>query len=121
MKIFLICPVRNATWEQLAAMATWINRAEALEGHKVYYPARDTDQNDPIGYRICADNRHALENADRVAVFFDKESQGSLFDLGMAFALRKPIEIVNKSEIEPTEGKSFTNMLLEWEARNEAD
>ena len=112
MKIFLICPVRNASDAQRMAMATFINRAEALDGHKVYYPARDTDQNDPIGYRICADNRHAIENADLVAVFFDKKSQGSLFDLGMAFALRKPIKIVNLADLERTDGKSFTNMML---------
>ena len=118
MKYFLICPVRNATEEQRQQMVAWIVQKESA-GDTVYYPARDTNQNDSIGYRICRDNRQALAIADKIAIFWDKTSQGSLFDLGMAFALEKPIEIINVDEIEPTESKSFSNMMLMW--RNVSD
>lgn len=117
MKYFLICPVRNATESQRQQMDTWIAQKES-DGDAVYYPARDTNQNDSIGYRICRDNRHALASADKIAIFWDKTSQGSLFDLGMAFALEKPIEIINVDEIEPTESKSFSNMMIEWQTES---
>jgi len=112
-KIFLICPVRNATDEQKQKMEAHIKNLED-RGHQVYYPARDTDQNDPIGYTICVTNANAIEEADAVHIFWDKNSTGSLFDLGVAFALKKSVVIVNIDDLEPTEGKSFTNMLMYW-------
>jgi len=108
---FLICTVRNATEEQRAAQDKYVSGLEAA-GTRVYWPSRDTDQDDPIGLRICADNRLAIEGADFVSLIWDPQSQGSLFDLGMAFALRKPIYLVNRRDIRPTEKKSFTNFLL---------
>ena len=92
-------------------MQGYVSSLEA-EGIRVYWPPRDTDQDDPIGLRICSDNRAAMEGADVVRVVWDPESQGSLFDLGMAFAMRKPIYLVNRKDIKPTEKKSFTNLLL---------
>ena len=114
MKVFLICPVRNASDEQKTEMVSYISDLEKV-GSKVYYPARDTDQSDPTGYQICSDNFKGIENADEVHIFYDPKSAGSLFDLGMAFALGKPLKIVN--QVEPTEGKSFSNMILEWKGR----
>lgn len=113
MKYFLICPVRNATNVQVEHMQNWIF-SKRSQGDTVYYPGTDTDQNDPVGYRICSDNRKALAAADKIAIFWDKDSKGSLFDLGMAFALKKSLEIINLDEIEPTEGKSFSNMIRMW-------
>jgi hypothetical protein len=110
-KDFLICTVRNATGEQWAAQEEYVSSLEA-GGIGVYWPPRDTDQDDPIGLRICSDNRTAMERADVVRVVWDPESQGSLFDLGMAFAMRKPIYLVNRKDIKPTDKKSFTNFLL---------
>lgn len=114
--VFLICPVRNATEDQKAWMKGHIEILESA-GKKVYYPARDTDQNDNIGFRICEDNRSAIFDSKEIHIFWDKDSQGSLFDLGMAFMLSKPLFIVNKNEITPTDRKSFANMILEWDRR----
>ena len=114
MNLFLICPVRNATEMQRRMMQDYLTAATA-SGHKVYYPATDTDQNDPLGYRICTDNKNAIAQADEVVIFWDKQSQGSLFDLGMAFALNKPLTIINLDPVEKTEGKSFSNMISEWQ------
>lgn len=112
-KVFLICPVRNASEEQKTRMQEYIINLEN-QGIKVYYPARDTDQNDKIGFRICTDNKNAIIEADEVHIFWDKNSQGSLFDIGITFALNKKIIIVNIDEVEQTEGKSFSNMIREW-------
>jgi len=82
------------------------------EGYSVHWPHRDTDQDDPCGLRICNDNRAAIESADVIHVVWDGKSQGSLFDLGMAFALRK--QIVPVLLPDETPHKSFQNMVRAW-------
>src|SRR5208337_4579267 len=109
MKIFLICPVRNATPEETKAIQDYVADLE-VKGHQVYWPARDTDQVDSIGLRICKDNRKAIKEADVIHVWWNPNSTGSLFDLGMAFMSDKPIAVVNG--VESTVGKSFNNLLL---------
>lgn len=107
---FLICPVRGVDPETQRGI---VEKLEA-EGFKVHWPARDTDQNDPDGYRICSDNLAAIRGADVVHVIWDGKSQGCLFDLGMAFALYKyiiPVELPPRSE-----GKSFQNMIRAYAA-----
>ena len=116
--VFLICPVRNATDEQKRRMNDYINGLER-SGKTVYYPARDTDQNDNIGYRICNDNREAIRQAKEVHIFWDKYSNGSLFDLGMAFAMNKELIIANIEELEISDGKSFSKMIEHWSSDKE--
>jgi nucleoside 2-deoxyribosyltransferase len=107
---FLICPVRGVAPEE---SRRYVERLEA-DGWTVYWPHRDTDQADEIGLRICEDNRSAIEKADCVHLIWDGKSQGCLFDLGMAFAMRKPV--IPLTLPEPTDGKSFQNMVRAWEA-----
>lgn len=111
--VFLICPVRDAQTEQKKRMEEYITLLES-QGKLVYYPAKDTNQIDSIGYRICTDNKNALLNSKEIHIFYDKTSQGSLFDLGMAFANEKPLTIVNINDIEITPHKSFGNMIVQW-------
>lgn len=87
MKTFLICPVRGYSAD---AHAEAVQALEA-EGWSVHWPPRDTDQNDPVGLRICTDNARAIAGADAVHVIWDGKSQGVLFDLGVAFALKKRV------------------------------
>jgi len=108
---FLVCSVRNATWEQKATAEYYVKTLEA-RGYKVHWPPRDTDQNDPVGLRICSDNRAAIKNADEVHIMWDPNSQGSLFDIGMAFALEKKVILANPDAVQPTQNKSFNNVLL---------
>ncbi len=110
MRIFLICPVRNVTSEETEAINRYVTGLEERCRHRVYWPARDTDQSDPIGLQICKVNRNAIIAADEVHVWWNPASTGSLFDLGIAFALGKDIVLAN--EVTPTEGKSFNNFLL---------
>ena len=114
--IFLISPVRNATEEQMNALTSYMIKMK-LAGKKVYYPALDTDQNDNIGFRICTDNANAIALSEEVHIFYDPQSQGSLFDLGVAFGLAKPLKIINIDSLEKTEGKSFANMIMEWQRK----
>lgn len=108
MKAFLICPVRGA---DQARAEQYVATLEA-NGVQVHYPPRDTDQNDVSGLRICSDNRAAIEAADVVYIAWDGKSQGSLFDLGMAFAFRKPLVVLEAPEA--TEHKSFQNMMRDY-------
>jgi len=114
MKIFLICPVRGIDEAYKEAIENQVSFLES-QGNEVYYPARDTNQNDPIGLRICQDNREAISNADEVHIIWDGKSTGSLFDLGMAFAMNKPIKTVIGYFPNSTNGKSFPNMIYAWE------
>ncbi len=118
MNIFIICPVRNASEEQIKKLRNYKSKLQS-EGHTVYYP---TDNNpyeltDTVGYKICEENNRAIRDADEIHLFWDATSRGSLFDLGSAFALNKPLIIVNPESVELTEGKSFSNMILEWSNR----
>ena len=108
-KIFLICPVRGVDPELHLGYVKFLEDA----GHKVHFPHRDTDQEDMHGFRICTDNRGAINESDQVHFIWDGKSQGCLFDLGMAFALNKPVVAVSLPAI--SEGKSFQNMVRCWE------
>jgi nucleoside 2-deoxyribosyltransferase len=108
MKSFLICPVRGMSPDAHASTVS------ALEerGFAVHWPPRDTDQNDEVGLRICRDNAAAIAAADVVHIIWDGKSQGCLFDLGVAFALKKKIEPIIIPAL--TDGKSFQNMIAAW-------
>ncbi|OGZ08072.1 MAG: hypothetical protein A2942_01760 [Candidatus Lloydbacteria bacterium RIFCSPLOWO2_01_FULL_50_20] len=84
-RIFLICPVRKASDEMNTHIETYVRELEA-SGHTVHWPKRDTRQDgDPVGIRICTDNREEMFAADEVHIWFDHESRGSCFDIGMAY------------------------------------
>ena len=114
-KVFLICPVRNATGEQIARIKCYKKELKA-SGVELFYPADDNplEHTDNIGYEICRANADAIKAADEIHIFWDKTSSGSLFDLGVAFGLGKRLFIVNIEEVERTQMKSFANMILSW-------
>ena len=116
-KAFVICPVRNVDVEFREHVEHEIKVLE--DYYDVYYPARDTDQHDNIGVRICMDNRDAIKKARVIFVAWDGKSEGSLFDLGMAFAMKKKVRLLNDALFpEKTEGKSFANMVREYSGAN---
>ena len=108
IKTFLICPVRGYEQTETEKIVKYLEG----QGYQVYYPARDTNQNDDTGYRICSDNKAAIIDADVVHFVWDGKSQGCLFDLGMAFALNKRVFPVSMPEL--TGGKSFQDMVARW-------
>lgn len=117
MKAFLICPVRGHEEEEFQS---YVDELEEV-GFVVHFPPRDTDQVDPTGtgYTICQANRAAIEAADVVFIVWNGESQGSIFDLGMAFAMGKRVIPLFLPEL--TAHKSFQNMLTHMDKLQRLD
>lgn len=51
-----------------------------------------------------------MKEADEVHIIWDVNSKGSHFDLGMAFALGKPIHLIEALQPD-TEGKSYLKVI----------
>jgi nucleoside 2-deoxyribosyltransferase len=111
-KVFIICSVRCATMEYQNKLVKYTEALEA-EGVEVHLPHRDTDQT-ATSFDICEQNKEAIRISDEVHIFYSPESQGTHFDMGVAFALNKPIKIVES--VPYGEGKSYSRMLKEWES-----
>ena len=116
-KIFLICSVRGATPEHRRELEEYTLQLER-DGAIVHLPHRDTNQC-ATGLEICEQNFWAVVEADEVHIVYNPESQGSHFDMGVAFALGKPVVFVNEDqfpqEIKITAKKSFPQMLKQWQ------
>ena len=119
MNIYLISPVRLG---ESSYASRYVEELQQ-QGHKVYYPHRDTRQDDDTGFRICLENYFGIASADEVHVVYNANSQGQHFDLGIAFALGKPLKVVTVEEAESQSypeqrgGKSYLRMMSEWEKR----
>lgn len=92
--VFIICPVRKASENEKRLLNAYILNFEK-QGKIVHYPERDTNQS-PItngvntgGYNICLQNARAIFTSQTIAIFYNKESVGSMFDLGVTYELIK--------------------------------
>lgn len=80
------------------------------QGHEVKIPAYDDHPElDSLG--VCEYNRKLIEWADEIHIFWDQRSMGTIFDFGMAFALRKPVKVIY------LETKTFANVMLKYSHR----
>ena len=120
-KIFVICPVRSVTEETSDKIAAYIARLRT-EGHEVYWPYLDNlhQDTDKVGITICEYNRKRMLMADEIHIWYDKNSTGSIFDIGMFFAFVhvgdfKKFVIINREDVMPTPNKSFENVILALE------
>lgn len=93
MNIYIICAVRNAKPERVLSIRAYADLLRE-HGHHVHFPPDNAPQNDPTGEAICRAHLNAMKEADEVHVFWDVESKGSHFDLGMAYALGKQLKPV---------------------------
>jgi len=110
MKIHLICPVRKITEKVDEVLDDYVAELES-EGHIVHYPKRDVCQDDDgIGLNICQAHLDSMKDSDEVHVLWDADSKGSHFDFGMAFAMGKPIKLIQRHD--KTHYKSYGNVLL---------
>jgi hypothetical protein len=129
-QVFIICPVRGATEEENEFLRDYVSGLE-MQGYKVHFPPRDTNQTDPTGgYRICSANCAAIRNASEVHIYWTKKSQGTLFDIGISFdenqQNKKPIRLINRKDVESIVnaqksqgvGKSFEQVLLRLDSEN---
>lgn len=112
-KIFLICPVANATPEIRKRLEDYVAGLEK-DGCKVHLPHRDTNQEDATGgYEICRTNFQAIIEASEIHIWYDETSGGSKFDMGGIFMLvvmlghSKKIVVVNEDEVPESGKKSF--------------
>lgn len=115
MKIYIICPVRGLNENWRSGLENYVKLLES-QRHEVHFPPRDVNQDDRTGYNICEAHRKAMEEADEIHVAWDGKSEGCLFDLGMAFALKKRISVITGYFPPPTPHKSFASMVWAWEA-----
>ena len=96
-KIYILSAVTNATDNQKAEIDRYVQQLEE-NGNSVYLPHRDTNPNQEI-VLINYDNFKAIQNCNEAHVFYDSTSKGSHFDLGMCFAMHKPIVVVKTDGI----------------------
>lgn len=112
MKVYVICPTRALAKSMQESMDPFI-RSWERDGHKVYYPPRDVKPG--TEFEKCQQNLAAMMDCDVVQIFYHKKSIGSHFDLGMAFALGKPIRdtVVFKADGGYTR-EATVELLKEW-------
>lgn len=109
-KVFIICTVRGASEEYQTKLENYVSTLEK-QGIKVHLPHRDTNQL-ATGIEICTENMNAIKDSNEVHVFYNSTSQGTHFDLGVAFANNKPLIVVDNEKY--GEGKSYSRMIDEW-------
>lgn len=115
--VYVVCPVRGVSPEEKQFLDNHVAGLEA-EGARVHYPPRDVNQDDPTGLRICTEHAKAMDDCKEVHIYWTEKSEGSRFDLGMAFALNKRIRLINPEMVQRTPHKSYANVLLELDGRN---
>ena len=113
-KVVILCSVRKSTPEYKEMLEEYAEKLE-LADIEVYLPHRDNKQDD-LGINICTRMREKIEKCDRVDIFYSG-SEGTLFDMGMAFMANygegKPIKIIENLPFDDYT-KSFPKMLKEW-------
>lgn len=114
MHIYVVCSVRDADEGRTAEVEKYVKYLED-QGHKVHFPQRDVNQADETGINIVRPHRKAMREADRVDIFWDVNSKGSHFDIGMAFMAEAPIHVVMAYQND-TDGKSYYKVMKIWEA-----
>ena len=112
MKIYVICPVRNQTKNQGIDIENYILKLEKNK-HSVFYPKRDAPQENETGYEIVESELKAIKEADEIHVFWDINSKGSHFDLGMCYALNKKIKIIHEF-IPDIKEKSYIKVIKKY-------
>ena len=113
-KIFLICPVRNATYEQRKWIEDFV-KEKTDEGCTIHAPHLHTRQTDLFGgFAICTQNALAVASSEEIDIYYDQTSTGSVFDLGVAYALHKPLHLLNKDEIEFNENDMIDKTIKNW-------
>ena len=113
-KIFLICPVRNATEEQKKWIENFVLE-KYNDGYTIHAPHLHTRQTDMFGgYSICLQNAKAVAESSEIDIYYDQKSTGSVFDLGVSYALGKPLKLLNKDEIVFDNNDSIDNLVKNW-------
>ena len=89
MKIFIIHSMGLSS--KALEYAKWLES----DDHETFVPVRDTEQDLTTEHEILNSNLNGLKWCDEAHVIWDLSSLGSIFDMGCAYALGKPIHIVS--------------------------
>nr|MCR5553896.1 hypothetical protein [bacterium] len=105
---------RNATQEQ----KTWIEnfvKEKYNNGYQIHAPHLHTRQTDLFGgYSICRQNAEAVASSQEVNIYYDQSSTGSVFDLGVAYALHKPLKVLNRDQITFNRNDLIDSIVESW-------
>lgn len=115
-EIYLISGSRSNTEEEQKLVEEYIEEQEN-KGNEVVYPLKDVEQDDETGWNIVYNEYESMKECDEVHVIWDPDSGGRHFDLGMAFALEKPLKRVRHMK-EDNDGKSYWKVMKIWEERS---
>jgi len=112
----MICSVRKATKEEREKILAYAEKRRE-EGHEVRCPISDTNQVDELGLRIVEEHENDIVWADQIHIIWNPASEGSLWDTAQSrmarrFMPEKKIILVNAPEIQATDTKSYTNVIL---------
>ena len=120
-KHFLICPVRIATPEQRKWIEDYVSMMED-KGYIIHAPHLHTVQTDLFGgYGICMQNAEAIGSSECVDILYNQASTGSVLDLGVAYALKKPLVLLNKDDIVFDKNDLIDNIVKKWSLKTEGD
>ena len=113
--IYMLCPVRKATEEQVAFLRGYKQKQEA-RGCWVHYPGDDTVQDDESGgYRICMDHCNEIAHSKTVHAY-RVASTGSYVDLGTALREHQrrgmDILLINRKDVEALVEEQTTKGIL---------
>lgn len=113
-KIFLISPVRNITETQAKEIENY-SQSKIFEGFQIHVPQVNTFQKDKFGgYSICFQNASAIGESSEIHMYYDQTSKGSMFDLGVAYYLDKPLIVINDKEIEYNNNDFGDYIVVHW-------
>lgn len=104
MKAYIICPARPLSVNEQAVIDTHTDQL-LFEGWDVYNPRTASPEQN------LTDRAQAMRGADWVFVFWDA-SNASHFDLGMAFALGKKMDLLHIFDEAKITDKFSTGMKL---------
>lgn len=112
MNIYLILPL-NEKEEINPLLSEYISELE-FQGDTVSYMEKVAEEGDENGYKTCQNALREMTKSDEVHIFWSEDSANMFFELGMAFALKKDIILINPEDIEPNDEVSFENMICYW-------
>ena len=111
-KIYIIMPIRNATTDEIQECAEYVRKLED-EGHEVFFPQRDAQQQDETGLKMIMEELETIATADEVHIMWDATSCGSHFNLGVAMALGKNLKLIH-SFYPDIETQSYEKAMKQW-------
>jgi hypothetical protein len=92
------------------------------KGYVIHAPHLHTVQTDLFGgYGICMQNAEAIGTSECVDILYNQKSTGSVFDLGVAYALSKPLNLLNKEDIIFDDNDIIDSIVKKWSLKTDND